>query len=62
MTTALNNTIPSHVYPQPASYNAVKIDIHNPAVNVPQQTAQPMIYNYPYNPVYQQNEVKEIKQ
>ncbi len=42
------------VQPQQPNYNAVKIDIHNPSVGVPQ--AQPQyqdpIYTYPQAPVY----------
>ena len=58
-------SLPSYQLPQP-SYNAVKIDIHNPSVGgqatcpipqpvMPQQqpAQQPMpLYNYPMAPVY----------
>jgi len=46
----------------PYSYNAVKIDIHNPAVNAQPQMQQPVIYDYPTAPIYPQNEVSEVKE
>ena len=61
MTTAFNPNMYMSSYQQPASYNAVKIDIHNPSVNAPQQQQQPVLYNYPTASIYPQAEATEQK-
>ena len=60
MTTSFNPNMYMSSYQQPASYNAVKIDIHNPSVNAPQQP-QPVLYNYPTASIYPQADVSEQK-
>ena len=62
MTTSFNPTMNQTVAQIPYSYNAVKIDIHNPAVNAHPPMQQPVIYNYPTAPIYPQNEVSEVKE
>ena len=62
MTTSFNPAVNQAAYQMPYSYNAVKIDIHNPSVNAQPQMQQPVIYNYPTASVYPQNEVPEVKQ
>ena len=62
MTTSFNPAMYQTAVQVPYSYNAVKIDIHNPAVNAQPQMQQPVIYDYPTAPIYPQNEVSEVKQ
>ena len=62
MTTSFNPALNQSACQMPYSYNAVKIDIHNPSVNAPQQMPQPVLYNYPTASVYPQTEVQEVKQ
>lgn len=61
MTTAFNPSLYMNAYQQPESYNAVKIDIHNPSVNVP-QNQQPVLYNYPCASIYPQTIAADNKQ
>ena len=60
MTTSFNPALNQAQYQQPYSYNAVKIDIHNPSVNAQPQGQQPVFYNYPTASVYPQTEVQEV--
>ena len=62
MTTSFNPALAQTQYQLPYSYNAVKIDIHNPSVNAQQQMPQPVFYDYPNTSVYPQTEVKEVSQ
>ncbi len=54
-----NPSYPRPISPRIANYNAVKIDIHNPQVNAPQQNERkdgyctcPVVYDYPKHAVY----------